>query len=146
MAWWVQLKFKMPHPEGVSTANMVSFRPAIIKLWMRENVIFLVPVKYTLVCHTPTLSVLGYTTCVLIDVLWSLPTLVENSNYFCVYTCLSTKIMTVFLWATPTSLWSLLYSIIELYDTLGFYYVTGFVKMHLFHTQILTHFLNFETP
>ena len=64
MAWRIQLKFEMEGapPEGVSTAKMVNFHPAIIKLWMRENGIFLVPVKYTLVCRVPTLAVLGCTT------------------------------------------------------------------------------------
>ena len=52
----------MPYPEGVSTAKMVNFRQAIIKLWMRENGVFLVSVKYTLVCHAPALAVLGRTT------------------------------------------------------------------------------------
>ena len=33
--------------------------PAIIKLRMHENGVFLVPVKYTLVCRAPTLAVLG---------------------------------------------------------------------------------------
>ena len=41
---------------------MVSFSPAIIKLRMRENGVFLVPVKYTLVCRAPALAVLGRTT------------------------------------------------------------------------------------
>ena len=36
---------KCPHPEGVSTAKMVSFCPAIIKLRIHENSVFLVPVK-----------------------------------------------------------------------------------------------------
>ena len=63
MAWRIQLRFEweVPHPEGVSTANMVNFHPAIIKLRMRENGIFLVPVKYTLVCHVPALAALGRT-------------------------------------------------------------------------------------
>ena len=52
----------MPYPEGFFTAKIVKFRPAIIELWVHENGIFLVPVKYTLVCHAPALAVLGRTT------------------------------------------------------------------------------------
>ena len=47
----------------VFIAKIVIFHPAIIKLQMRENGVFLVPVKYTLVCHVPTLAVLGSMTC-----------------------------------------------------------------------------------
>ena len=46
----------MFHPEGVSTAKMVNFCPAIIELWMCKNGIFLVPVKYTLVYRVPALA------------------------------------------------------------------------------------------
>ena len=53
------LEWEVSYPEGVSTANMVNFYPAIIELWMHENGVFLVPVKCTLVCHAPTLAVLG---------------------------------------------------------------------------------------
>ena len=56
------MTWEVPHPEGVSTAKLVNFHPAIIKLRMRENGIFLVPVKYTLVCRVPALAVLGHTT------------------------------------------------------------------------------------
>ena len=42
-----------------STAKMVNFRPAIIELRMRENGIFLVPVKCTLACRVPALAVLS---------------------------------------------------------------------------------------
>ena len=56
------LNWVVPYPKGVFTAKMVNFRPAIIKLRMRENDIFLVPVKYTLVCRAPTLAVFGRTT------------------------------------------------------------------------------------
>ena len=56
------LEWEMPHPSGVSTAKMVNFRPAIIELWMRENSIFLVLVKYALVCRAPALAVLDRTT------------------------------------------------------------------------------------
>ena len=53
----IHLKFRMevPYPEGVSTTKIVNFHLAIIELWMRENGIFLVPVKYTLVCRAPYL-------------------------------------------------------------------------------------------
>ena len=57
-----KLKWEVPHSEGVSTAKMVNFCPAIMKLRMCEKGIFLVPVKYTLVCRAPTLAVLGRTT------------------------------------------------------------------------------------
>ena len=40
---------------------MVNFCPATIELWMREDGIYLVPLKYTLVCRTPTPSLLGHT-------------------------------------------------------------------------------------
>ena len=53
------LEWEVPYPEGISTEKMVNFRSAIIELWMCENGIFLVPVKYTLVCHTLALAVLG---------------------------------------------------------------------------------------
>ena len=64
MARWTQLKFEMggAPPRGSSTEKMVNFHPAIIKLRMHENGVFLVPVKYTLVCRAPTLAVLGCTT------------------------------------------------------------------------------------
>ena len=53
------LEWKVPYPDGISTAKMVNFHPAIIELRMHENSIFLVPVKYTLVCCIPVLAVLG---------------------------------------------------------------------------------------
>ena len=56
------LKYEVPYPEEVSTAKMVNFHPAIIELWMHENGVFLVPVKYTLVRRAPELAVLGRTT------------------------------------------------------------------------------------
>ena len=56
------LEWEVPYPEGISAAKMVNFCSAIIELRMRENGIFLVPVKYTLVCRTPALAVLGRTT------------------------------------------------------------------------------------
>ena len=56
------LEWKVPYPERVSTAKLVNFHPAIIELQMRENDVFLVPVKYTLVCRAPALAVLGRTT------------------------------------------------------------------------------------
>ena len=45
MDGWIHLKFGMPYPEKVSTAKMVNFCQAIIELQMRDNSIFLVPVK-----------------------------------------------------------------------------------------------------
>ena len=53
---------KCPTPREFPQQKMVNFCPAIIELWMHENGIFLVPVKYTLVCHMPTLAILGRTT------------------------------------------------------------------------------------
>ena len=64
MAGQIQLKCEqeVPHCEGVSTAKVVSFHPGTIEQWMNENNIFMVPVKYTLVCHAPALAVLDHTT------------------------------------------------------------------------------------
>ena len=66
MAWQIQLKFEtgpeVPHPEGVSTAKMVNFWSGTIKLQMCENKIFLVSVKYILVCRVHALDVHGCTT------------------------------------------------------------------------------------
>ena len=60
----IHLKFRMGGtlPRGVSTAKMVNLCPTIIEIRMRENGVFLVPVKYTLVCRAPALAVLGHTT------------------------------------------------------------------------------------
>ena len=60
----IHLKFGMGGalPDGVSTAKMVNFHLAITELRMHENGVFLVSVKYTLVCHTPALAILGHTT------------------------------------------------------------------------------------
>ena len=55
-------KLGVPHPKGVPQQTIVYFQSGTIELWMHENSIFLVPVKYTLVCCVPTLAVLGCTT------------------------------------------------------------------------------------
>ena len=55
------MEWEAPYPTEVSTAKMINFRPAIIKLRMCEKGVFLVPVKYTLVCRVPALAVLGRT-------------------------------------------------------------------------------------
>ena len=47
---------------GVFAAKLFNFCSDTIELRMRENSIFLVPVKYTLVCHASALAVLGCTT------------------------------------------------------------------------------------
>ena len=62
------LEWEVPYTAAVSTAKMVNFRPAIIELWMRENGIFLVPVKHTFVCHANTSCTCPHDTlsCVLI--------------------------------------------------------------------------------
>ena len=52
----------MPYPERVSTAKLVNFSLGTIELRMCENSVFLVPVKYTLVCYVSTLAVLGHMT------------------------------------------------------------------------------------
>ena len=56
------LEWTVLYPEGVFTARMVNLCPPIIELWMCENDIFLVPVKYTFVCRIPALAVLGHMT------------------------------------------------------------------------------------
>ena len=50
----------MPHSEGVVTAKLVNFCPGTMELWIHENSIFLVPVKYTFVRRAPALAVLGH--------------------------------------------------------------------------------------
>ena len=64
MAGKIQLKCEqeVSHCEEVSTAKVVSFNPGIIEQWMNENDIFMVPVKYTLVCHALALAVLDCAT------------------------------------------------------------------------------------
>ena len=52
------VEWEVPYPEGISTVRMVNFHSTIIELRMCENGIFLVPVKYTLVCCMSALAVL----------------------------------------------------------------------------------------
>ena len=44
----LNLGWEVPYPEGISTAKVVNFCPANIKLGMHERGVFLVLVKYTL--------------------------------------------------------------------------------------------------
>ena len=65
----IHLKYGMggTYPKGVSTAKMVSFRPAIIELWMRENGVFLVRIKCTLVRRAPSTWLHDTLSCVLME-------------------------------------------------------------------------------
>ena len=71
MDGWIHLKFGMGGVplEGVSTTKMVNFCLAIIELRMLENGIFLVPVKYTLVCHMPDDTLSCVLTCLAVNVI-----------------------------------------------------------------------------
>ena len=60
MAFSSNLKQEVLHPEGVSTAKMVTFHSGTIKLQMCENSIFLVSVKYSLIGRIPALAILGH--------------------------------------------------------------------------------------
>ena len=59
MDGWIQLKFGIrgAYSKGVSGAKLVNFHSGTIELRMHENSIFLVPVKYTVVCHALYLAV-----------------------------------------------------------------------------------------
>ena len=58
-AEWIQLKFGIGGAlsRGVFRSKMVNFHLGTIELRMYENSVFLVPEKYTLVCHTSALAV-----------------------------------------------------------------------------------------
>ena len=55
MDGWILLKFRM----GGALSRGIFHSKNGIELQMCENSVFLVPVKYTLVCHMPALAVLG---------------------------------------------------------------------------------------
>ena len=61
MAGQVQLKFETggAPPRGSFHSKSGNFQFGTIELWIHENGIFLVTVKYTLVCRVPALAVVG---------------------------------------------------------------------------------------
>ena len=65
MAGLIQPKFgirgNLP-PNKTSAAKLVNFRSGTTELQMHENSLFLVPVKYTLVCRTSALAILDHMT------------------------------------------------------------------------------------
>jgi len=52
----LNLELEVPHPEGMHTENFVCLCPGSVELQMRENGVFITPVKYTLVCRVPWVS------------------------------------------------------------------------------------------
>ena len=50
----------MPYPKDVSAVKLVNYCSGTIVLRMRENSVFLVPVKCTFFCHVSALVVLGH--------------------------------------------------------------------------------------